>query len=186
MEIEGKKHPTIGCCGIDCGLCPRFYTKGDSVCPGCCGLNFEDKHPACGLASCCTKKKELEVCSNCNDYPCKKFIPVREGYDSFVTHKKIISNLDFIKNIGIESFIEQQHKRIEILTSFLTDCDDGRSKCFFCLSCALLPLEKLEDVFTQIHENYNFLTVKEKNKILKESLLTIADELKIELKLITK
>ncbi|MDR3149386.1 MAG: hypothetical protein LBT88_05150 [Oscillospiraceae bacterium] len=25
-----KAFPTIGCCRIDCGLCPRFYTSGTS------------------------------------------------------------------------------------------------------------------------------------------------------------
>jgi hypothetical protein len=27
MAEKLKKYGTIGCCGIDCGLCPRFYTK---------------------------------------------------------------------------------------------------------------------------------------------------------------
>jgi len=39
MEEKLKIYNTIGCCGIDCGLCPRFYTKGDSVCPGCGGTD---------------------------------------------------------------------------------------------------------------------------------------------------
>lgn len=38
-----KKIYTLGCCGLDCGLCPRFYTEGSSRCPGCCGENFEKK-----------------------------------------------------------------------------------------------------------------------------------------------
>ena len=64
-----KKYFTIGCCGIDCGLCPRFHTKGDSVCPGCGGLGFKEKHPSCGFLTCCVTKKGLEVCSDCPDYP---------------------------------------------------------------------------------------------------------------------
>jgi hypothetical protein len=31
--MAGITHPTIGCCGIDCGLCPRYYTDGPSRCP---------------------------------------------------------------------------------------------------------------------------------------------------------
>lgn len=186
MEIEGKKHNTIGCCGIDCGLCPRFHTNGDSACPGCCGLNFKEKHPSCGLVTCCATKKGLEVCSICHEYPCEKFNPVREGYDSFVTHKKVFVNLDFIRKNGIEKFVEQQNRRIEILTNFLTDFDDGRSKSFFCLSCALLPLDKLSEIRTRITLQNNSLTLKEKNKRLKELLLTMAEDLNIELKLVTK
>jgi hypothetical protein len=32
-----KIYPTIGACGLDCGLCTRYYTVGPSRCPGCCG-----------------------------------------------------------------------------------------------------------------------------------------------------
>jgi len=45
MAVKLKKNETIGCCGIDCGLCPRFHTKGDSVCPGCGGENFKKNIP---------------------------------------------------------------------------------------------------------------------------------------------
>ncbi len=140
-----KKYNTIGCCGIDCGLCPRFHAKGGSVCPGCGGLNFKEKHPSCGYVTCCVNKNGYEVCSDCKDYPCKRFDPKRIGYDSFVTHKKIFMNLDFIKSNGIGSLINQQNKRMNILTDFLANYDDGRSKSFFCISCALLPLEKLQE-----------------------------------------
>jgi hypothetical protein len=36
-EYHIKKYPTIGVCGLDCGLCPRYYTIGPSRCPGCAG-----------------------------------------------------------------------------------------------------------------------------------------------------
>jgi len=186
MNESLKKYYTIGCCGIDCGLCPRFYTTGDSVCPGCGGLNFKDKHPSCGFITCCVKKRGLEVCSECEDYPCKKFEREREGFDSFVTHKKVFSNLDYIKNSGIDSFINQQKIKMDILSDFLSFYDEGRSKSFFCISCALLPLDRL----IQIHEFMAGIDVevdiKEKNKLLREKLQTIADVLQIDLKLNNK
>jgi len=46
MKEKLKKFETIGCCGIDCGLCPRFHTTGTSACPGCGGLEFKEKHPS--------------------------------------------------------------------------------------------------------------------------------------------
>lgn len=61
MTDKLKKYSSIGCCGIDYGLCPRFYTKDDSVYPGCGGLNFRDKHPACGVLTCCVTKDRLKV-----------------------------------------------------------------------------------------------------------------------------
>lgn len=142
-----KKYSTIGCCGIDCGLCPRFHTKGDSACPGCGGLDFKLKHPSCGFLTCCSIKHGFEVCSDCKDYPCSRFDPERQGFDSFVTHKRIFSNLDNIKKAGIDSFISQQKTRMTILSDFILNYDDGRSRSFFCLSCALLPLEKLQEIY---------------------------------------
>lgn len=178
-----KKHFTIGCCGIDCGLCPRFHTKGDSVCPGCDGPDFKSKHPSCGFVTCCVVKKGFEVCSECNEYPCKRFEPEKQGYDSFVSHKKVFLNLDLIKKEGIDSFIKQQRLRMDILNDFLTLYDDGRSKSFFCISCALLPLDKLSEVQIFMTIPNNLFNIKEKNKLLKEKLLMIANDLKIDLKL---
>jgi len=186
MEKGRKKYSTIGCCGIDCGLCPRFHANGVSACPGCGGLNFKEKHPSCGFLTCCVIKNGLEVCSECKDYPCKRFDPEKEGYDSFVTHRKVFENHDFIVNNGIEDFLKQQNKRIEILTTFLANYDDGRSKSFFCLCCALLPPDKLQETHDYINNQSGELTVNEQNRRLKENLKTIAEALKIDLKLKSK
>lgn len=186
MDIKVKQYNTIGCCGIDCGLCPRFHTKGESVCPGCCGVNFNIKHPPCSHANCCARKHELEVCSNCKDYPCEKFNSIRNGYDSFVTHKRIFNNINYIKHFGIKPFVAQQNNRIAILRSFLTDYDDGRSKSFFCLCCALLPIDELDTIYNQISSLHQSLTLRERNKILRDNLISITEKLKIELKLVTK
>lgn len=181
-----KRFYTIGCCGIDCGLCPRYYTKGDSVCPGCGGLNFGEKHPSCGFLNCCVHKNALEVCSLCKDFPCKRFDKERNGYDSFVTHRKIFTNHDFIRKQGVDRFIDQQKMRIDMLKKFLSDYDDGHSKSLFCISCALLPLPKLLETQRYMLLQTNTLALKDKNKILKDKLHLIAENLKIELKLNNK
>jgi hypothetical protein len=183
MNDSLKKYYMIGCCGIDCGLCPRFYTKGDSVCPGCGGVNFAEKHPSCGFITCCVKKRGFEVCSECKDYPCKKFDSEEKGFDSFVTHKKVFPNLDYIKNNGIDSFIAQQRIRMDILSDFLSYYDNNRSKSFFCLSCSLLPLDRLIEAHEFITGLGDELDIKEKNNLLREKLLMIADNLQIVLKL---
>jgi hypothetical protein len=181
MTDKIKKYDSIGCCGIDCGLCPRFHTKGDSVCPGCGGLNFKEKHPSCGFLTCCVIKKGLEVCSDCDDYPCKRFELEKNGYDSFVTHKRVIPNLDFIKNNGIDKFIAQQKTRIEILTDLLKDFDDGRSKNFFCISCALLSLDELLEIHRFIKELPADIDVRVKNKQIRALLTTKAETFNIKL-----
>lgn len=146
MSKKMKKYCIIGCCGIDCGLCPRFHTQGSSACPGCGGPDFKSKHPSCGFLTCCATKNGYEVCSDCSTYPCQRFEPEKSGYDSFVTHRKVFPNLASIKSGGIEQFIRQQGLRREILTEFLTNFDDGRSKSFFCIGCTLLPLDCLQSV----------------------------------------
>lgn len=183
MTDKSKKHSTIACCGIDCGLCPRFYTKGDSVCSGCGGLDFKDKHPTCGCLTCCVIKNGLEVCSDCRDYPCRRFDSERQGYDSFVTHRKVFDNLDYIKSNGLDDFIDLQKKRMVILNDLLTNFDDGRSKSFFCISTALLPLDKLQQVHKEMINLSDTIGIKDKNKRLKEHFQTIAKNLGIELKL---
>lgn len=180
-----KKHSTIGCCGIDCGLCPRFHMKGGSVCPGCGGLNFKEKHPSCGYLTCCVIRNGMEVCAECIEYPCTRFESERKGLDSFVTHKKIFSNLDFIKNNSLECFIEQQNIRISILKDFLENYDDGRSKSIFCISCTLLSLEKLQET-RQFMNSTTFNDNETKNKILRNKMQMMATESGINLRLKNK
>jgi hypothetical protein len=181
-----KKYNTIGCCGIDCGLCPRFNSKSDSACPGCGGANFKEKHPSCAFVTCCVIKRGYEVCSECKDYPCSRFDPEKEGYDSFVTHKKVFYNLDFIKNHHIGCFLEQQKLRMNILADFLTNYDDGRSKSLFCIACTLLPLDILSEIKMYTDTLDESLDMKEKNRGLKNKIMMAAADLKIELKLNTK
>ena len=124
IEQPIKKHLTLGCCGLDCGLCPRYYTVGSSRCPGCCGPNFFNKHPSCTYITCCVKKRKLEVCAQCDEFPCSKFDSWLVGgveYDSFVTHKKAHLNMIFIRKYGIKKFIEQQSLRIRLLETMLKD-----------------------------------------------------------------
>ncbi len=183
MTEKLKKYETIGCCGIDCGLCPRFYTKGDSACPGCGGPNFKNKHPTCGVLSCCAIKNGFEVCSECKDYQCKRFESESAGYDSFVTHQKMFVNLEDIRNKGIEQFIENQKIRMNILNDLLANHDDGRAKSFFCIACTLLPIDKLREVHEFAQDRNNNTALKERCKLLRDFLTKIADSLSVDLKL---
>jgi hypothetical protein len=183
MTDKLKKHETIAACGIDCGLCPRFYTKGNSACPGCGGLNFKEKHPSCGVLSCCAGKNRFETCAECIDFPCSRFKTESAGCDSFVTHKKMLSNLEEIKTVGIERFVERQKVRIDILRALLTNFDDGRAKSFFCRTCALLPIDKLQEIHDELQKEVASVELKERSKIARKLITEIADVLGIDLKL---
>jgi len=191
MNMPLKTYPTIGCCGLDCGLCPRFYTVGHSRCPGCAGPDFFNKHPSCSFITCCVKKKNLEVCAECSEFPCSKFKSDEEYQQlqessSYPSCKKVISNLNFIKKHGIEKFIKQQRNRIKLLETMIENFDDGRSRSFFCKAATLLDLTSLTsslDKATQkiktdkIKQN----DVKKKAQILKEIINEIAFKEGVEL-----
>jgi hypothetical protein len=143
-----KAYPTVGVCGLDCGLCPRYYTVGPSRCPGCGGPGFLDKHPSCAFITCCVKKRGFEVCGQCPEFPCTKF--KSEGQyqqlesSSYPPARKVLSNLGFVKEKGIEEFVRRQRKRIGLLETMIVRYDDGRSRSFFCRAAALLDPKALE------------------------------------------
>ena len=182
-----KIYPTLGCCGLDCGLCPRYYTVGSSRCPGCCGPDFWQKHPGCSIITCCVKRKNLEVCAECSEFPCSKFKDTGK-YDSFLTHKKIMSNLNSIKEYGTKKFIEKQKKRIKLLNEMLKKYDDGRSKSFYCIATTLLSIRDIEISLDKSkqkikEDKIGLENIKTRSKILKGFLNKSAYKRGVELKL---
>ncbi|MFX0210056.1 MAG: DUF3795 domain-containing protein [Candidatus Hodarchaeota archaeon] len=184
MNKPTKTYPTIGVCGLDCGLCPRYYTVGPSRCPGCCGPDFFNKHPQCSFITCCVKKKKLEVCAECSEFPCLKFKSEEEYQQlelssSYPPDKKVMSNLKFIKEHGIKKFTNQQERRIRLLEIMIENYNDGRSKSFFCKAAALLDLAGLEnslgDTTRKIEaNNIESNNIKAKARILKSILNEVA------------
>ena len=194
VEHPVKKYPTLGCCGLDCGLCPRYYTVGASRCPGCCGPDFFNKHPSCSYITCCVKKKGLEVCAQCDEFPCSKFASWLDKTmieDSFLTHQKIEPNLYFIREQGLEKFLKQQKKRIALLERMLKDFDDGRSKSFYCIAATLLPVVELESLLGEAGRKLKADKIKDgdtvtKTIILRQLLNDFAAKGGVELKLRSK
>jgi hypothetical protein len=144
-----KAFPTMGACGLDCGLCPRYYTRGESRCPGCGGPAFSDKHPTCSFITCCVKRRGLEVCGECEEFPCSKFKSEQEYRQaelssSYPPSWTVLSNLRWIKEEGIKEFIKRQEKRISLLETMIEVYDDGRSRSLFCRAAALLDVAALE------------------------------------------
>jgi hypothetical protein len=173
-EHSIKTYPTIGCCGLDCGLCPRYYTVGTSRCPGCGGPDFFNKHPSCSFITCCNKKKNLEVCAECSNFPCSKFKSTEEYLQlkessSYPSYKKVMLNLNFIKEQGIEKFVEQQKKRIKLLKTMTENFDDGRSRSFFCKAAALIDIAVIRSALDKANQKIRKDNIKQndvKNKAL--------------------
>jgi hypothetical protein len=142
MAVPLKRCPTIAVCGLDCGLCPRYYTAGKSRCPGCGGPDFALKHPTCSFITCCVEKKGLEACGECPEFPCAKFKSSEEyraaEVSSYPPGRKMLPNLHFIQKHSVARFVEQQRRRIRLLESMLGGFDDGRSRSFYCRPAAVL------------------------------------------------
>lgn len=143
--MAGLRTPTLGACGLDCGLCPRYYARGSSRCPGCGGEGFSLKHPPCGFLTCCQKRTGLQVCAECGEYPCRRFDRESGARDSFVTHRRVLPNQAFIRKHGLEAFLAGQAGRMSFLETALALYDDGRSRNVFCLAAALLSAEGLSE-----------------------------------------
>jgi len=63
---------------------------------------------------------------------------------SYPPCRKILPNLNSIKEHGIRRFVQQQRKRMRVLEKMIADFDDGRSRSCYCRSAALLDLAGLE------------------------------------------
>lgn len=163
MEYTQRQYPLFSACGLNCGLCPRYHTDGTSRCPGCAGEGFLEKHPSCGALSCC-QRKGIEFCYLCEEYPCKKY----EGadlYDSFITHRNQFHDFDKVTRIGLETYIAELNKKIELLEHLLKNYDDGRRKSFYCVAVNLLELQDINSVMEQIAGEVGAdVSVKEKAK----------------------
>ena len=176
-----KQCPTLGCCGLDCGMCPAYYTDGPSRCPGCGGEDFFEKHPSCSYITCCVKNRGLEVCAQCEEYPCPKFEGASDGPDIKTTAKRVLHNQQFIQDFGIAKFMEQQDLRMEMLRGMLEHYNDGRSKTFYCLAATLLSVEGLNKALAEVDQIVQLESVgqndlKSRAKILKGILTRQADK----------
>ncbi len=183
-----KKYPTIGACGLDCGLCPSFHRDGPSRCPGCCGPGFWNVHPSCPFITCCVKQKGLETCGQCNEFEfCPRVMKLLEQAkhaDSVISYIPVSANFEFVRKNGIEKWSARENEKIAFLKILLADYNDGRSKTFYCLSVQLLPLDKLKPALTQAQKKVAAeMTPKDKTKLVREAFNGVAAKSGVELKL---
>jgi len=183
-----KKYPIVGACGLNCGLCPRYYTEGTSRCPGCCGPDFWQKHPSCGFITCCVKQRNLETCAQCADWMgCERVarsLDAAKTEGSFISYRPLANNFAFIQKNGIEEFARLEMEKQKFLRHLIDNYDEGRSKSFYCTSCQLIPLDKLREALVDVETELTEATdIKDKAKLVRAAISRIADSLQIDLKL---
>lgn len=183
-----KNYPVVGACGLNCGLCPRYHTEGTSRCPGCCGPDFWQKHPGCAFITCCVKRRNLETCAQCIDWTgCEKVARLLEWSkhrDSVISYKPVADNFAFIRKVGIEEFVRLEMEKQAFLRHLIDSYDDGRSKSFYCTACQLVPLDKLREALEDAEAEMTRDTgIKEKARLVRAAISSLADKLQIDLKL---
>jgi hypothetical protein len=183
-----KKYPLVGVCGLDCGLCPRYFTGGTSRCPGCCGERFWEKHPNCGFITCAVKKKGLETCAQCADLPgCQRaagLLDPSKPRDSFISYHPVPANFTYIREHGIEAFVAQALKKQELLKHLLDNFNDGHNKGFYCTAAQVLPFDRLSATVAEVEITISPpADIKEKARLMREAIVKLAANLQIDITL---
>ncbi len=177
-----------GCCGLYCGLCPRFQSTAPSRCLGC---QLGPQHDYCSVYRCCVTKRGYHTCADCEEYPCERLlrvIGVEVGLDSFVSHKPMLPNLERMRQAGLETYLAEQRERRLWVEHLLANYNEGRSMTFYCTACALLPAEtirqailEMEDVLAAGHVDGSDL--KAKARTMKSLIKELARQADVDLKL---
>jgi hypothetical protein len=122
----------IAPCGMNCGIC-KYYYREKNICPGCRGPN-ENKAKyciECKIVNCeVIKNSDFGFCYDCSNVSCKRLKNLDKRY-STKYHMSMLENLDFIKEKGINAFLEKEKQKWECPNcGGIVTCHGGR-----CLNC---------------------------------------------------
>jgi len=104
----------IAPCGMNCGICSNYLamkndvrSKGEKL-PYCKGCRPRDKQCSFIKKKCETlRNHKVHFCYECNSFPCDNLFDLQKGYVTFY-RVSMVENLDFIKEHGIDRFLESQ------------------------------------------------------------------------------
>jgi len=181
MKLAEEKN-LAGCCGIYCGLCPWFQSTAPSRCPGC---RIRSQSISCKRYNCCVKKNSLVTCADCGAFPCEKYEQFFD-WDSFVSHRPCLSNLETIKKHGLQPWLREQNARRKLLERLLANYNEGRSASFFCAVATLLSPDVIEESLQEAQRRMAQAPdpdIKTKAKIVRAILQERATAAGIDLKL---
>ncbi len=164
MNEYKRDYPLFALCGLNCGLCPRYHTDGDSKCPGCGGRNFHLQHPACAVITCNKKHDNVEFCFQCSSYPCSRYGSPSK-IDSFITYRNVVSDLNRAKKKGIDAYRAELDEKVQILEYLIKNYNDGRKKNFYCIAVNLLNISGLKNIMDEINKKIGNQTISIKEKI---------------------
>ena len=133
MEKQYKYNNLIAACGMNCGLCIGFLRE-KNPCGGCFkkeDLNKPKSCRSCAIVNCeGLKDTDSGLCYDCSKYPCIRLKKLDKRYRSKY-RMSMIDNLNFIKEKGMDKFLENEQIRWTCKT-----CNSGVSvHRNFCLNC---------------------------------------------------
>lgn len=102
----------IAPCGMDCGIC-LGYLREKNRCYGC--RQFSEHKPGycrkCIIINCeLLSKTDSKFCYDCEKYPCRRLKQLDKRYRTNY-NMSMLENLELIKNIGLDGFVEKENKR---------------------------------------------------------------------------
>lgn len=149
-------------------------------CPGCGG----GVHHSCAIAKCSIKHDGIEYCYECDEFPCVKYKGADE-YDSFITHRNQLKDIQKAITIGIKAYTQEQIEKEKILICLLENYNAGRHKTFFCIAVNLLDIQDIRKIMSQLTSNLETenMSLKDKASYAVAQFQSIADEQGIVLKL---
>lgn len=99
---------TVAICGLFCGTCPSYPHE----CEGCLsdGVLMEDCKSCSNGFRDCANIHNVTRCYECIDFPCEKLDSFKDKHyqNGIGHHKHVIENLDFMKENGIQKWLEKQ------------------------------------------------------------------------------
>ena len=102
----------IAPCGMNCGLC-MCYLRNKKTCAGC-RTGDEDKAKsclACTIRKCETPRSNASgFCFECDAFPCARLRRLDIRYRTKY-RMSMLENLEFIRDAGIEAFVESERIR---------------------------------------------------------------------------
>jgi len=150
-----------------------------------------EQHSYCSVYRCCVTKRGLITCADCDEYPCERLLRVlgvEEGLDSFISHKPALPNLDRIREVGLERYLEEQRERRLLVERLLADYNEGRSMSFYCATCALMPSDLVRQAIDEMegmlaNKQVDGSNLKAKAKAMRAMIQNLAAQASIDLKL---
>ena len=106
------KAELIAPCGMNCGICIGYLRK-DRKCPGCHrdDTNIVITRKKCVINTCENiESNESGFCYECKKYPCRRLKQLDNRYRNKYS-MSMIENLEMIKSIGLNAFVEKENRR---------------------------------------------------------------------------